>query len=49
LAAEDGLVLLGWICERNPGMPDLVPSESDLQDAMILAVDGGAMGFVPKR
>jgi len=49
LGADDGFQLLAWIGERHPGIPIVVLSDTDSQADMIRAIDGGAMGFVPKR
>jgi DNA-binding NarL/FixJ family response regulator len=48
LPGVDGYEALRRLRDEYPGMPVVVLSASDRPDAVMRAIDGGAMGFVPK-
>jgi DNA-binding NarL/FixJ family response regulator len=49
LGATDGFELLAELRQHYPALPIVVVSASDRASDVIRAIDGGAMGFVPKR
>jgi DNA-binding NarL/FixJ family response regulator len=48
LPGMSGLDALGDFRERHPAIPVVVLSGSENRDDVIRAIDGGAMGFIPK-
>jgi DNA-binding NarL/FixJ family response regulator len=44
----DGFEALTQLRERHPGLPVVVLSASEQPDVVTRAIDGGAMGFIPK-
>jgi len=48
LPGTDGLEFLGKVRGRNPAVPVVVLSASDIRDHVMRAIDLGAMGFIPK-
>jgi DNA-binding NarL/FixJ family response regulator len=44
----DGFEALARLRERHPGLPVVVLSASEQADVVTRAIDGGAMGFIPK-
>jgi DNA-binding NarL/FixJ family response regulator len=49
LGDADGFDVLAELRKRYPALPVVVVSASDRHSDVIRAIDGGAMGFVPKR
>ncbi len=48
LPGMSGLDALGSFRERHPAIPVVVLSGSESRDDVMRAIDGGAMGFIPK-
>ena len=48
LPGMSGLDALGSFRERHPAIPVVVLSASENRDDVLRAIDGGAMGFIPK-
>ncbi len=48
LPGMSGLDALGSFRERHPAIPVVVLSASENRDDVMRAIDGGAMGFIPK-
>jgi DNA-binding NarL/FixJ family response regulator len=48
LPGVDGYEVLRRLREEYPGMPVVVLSATEHPDAVLRAIDGGAMGFIPK-
>jgi DNA-binding NarL/FixJ family response regulator len=48
LPGTDGLEFLGKVRGKNPAVPVVVLSASDIRDHVMRAIDLGAMGFIPK-
>jgi DNA-binding NarL/FixJ family response regulator len=48
LPGTSGLDALGKFRERHPAIPVVVLSGSESRDDVMRAIDGGAMGFIPK-
>ena len=48
LPGADGYEALALLRERYPDIPVVVLSAADQPDAVTRAIDGGAMGFIPK-
>ncbi len=48
LPGTDGLEFLGKVRSKNPAVPVVVLSASDIRDHVMRAIDLGAMGFIPK-
>lgn len=48
LPGADGFEALHWLRDEFPGVPVVVLSASEQPETVIRAIDGGAMGFIPK-
>lgn len=48
LPGPDGFDVLRQLRDGHPGMPVVVLSAADQPDTVLRAIDGGAMGFIPK-